>query len=386
MATREKYCALVTGVAKRQGHAFAIAEQIASLGNIKCLILVDKKADELNETQKNLAQRFPDVLIHALNYDVVNLSELSNMFLEARRRVLAVNGTLDIVVNAVGASNVSDFMDDSTYLLRGLVDTSLTHLLLSTKMAFELMVKSAVSARRNALVINVSSDVGIDPTDPFRAAEAVARAGIVTMPRAMQPVFDFLVARNWDQNGDHGSGAKPGRVRICSLLYPADLPTPSGVKDQEIQRRITLGTPEAILNATLPTLAKSLAAATSSGQPKTVTATVADVAVAAKWILEDMTLAGRVVRVGKTKNDIWAVKYQAPPEPKETLTTKAASKVEKAGARAGKGTPPVTSGLLSRFRTGSPPDDHAPAGIASELIKLEDMELRPPREGIRMKL
>lgn len=388
----DKICALVTGAASRQSIGYAIAEALAANGNCKCLILVDKDLSALTETEKLLAGRFKDVQVHALNYDVINLSDLSNMYLETRRRVLAVNGTLDVVVNAVGASNVSDFDADSSYLLRGLVDTSLTHVLLSTKMAFELMVKAAVAQRRNCLVLNISTDVAIDPTDPFRASEAVVRSGVATMPRAMQPVFDFSVARAWDQNGDHADpAAKPGRVRICSLLYPADLPTPAGVRDQEYQRRITLSTRPEILESVFPTLAKNLTAHATSGQTTTTTATVADVAAAAKWVLEDLTLAGRVIRVGRQRNDIWAVKYQSAAsvaaQSGPTLTT--GDQKKRVGTASKTAAPAASStGLLGRLRTGSgsPPDDHAPAGLASELIRLEDMELRPPKQGFKMKL
>ncbi|KAI9025550.1 hypothetical protein DFJ74DRAFT_43103 [Hyaloraphidium curvatum] len=370
-------CALVTGAASRQSFGFAIADAIAP--RCVCLILCDKDEPSLDEASKVLASRHPGVQVVPLRYDVTNLSDLSNLYLECRRRVLAVEGTLDVVVNSVGATNVSDFLEDSSYLLRGLVDTSLTQLLLSTKMAFELMCKSAVSRRRNGVIINVASDAAIEASDPFRAAESVARSGLVTMPRALQPAMDLSVARHWDQNGDLQPGSKPGRVRICTLLYPADMPTPAGVKDQEVQRRVTISFPPPVLEAVLPTLAPGLLNAATSGAPQAaVTSTVADVAAAAMWIVDDATLAGRVVRVGKQRNDIWAVRFASTAPPPEAPAGKTRFGVQAKAAQ--------SPGFLSRLRTGSTPDGHPPAATASELIKLEDVELRPPRDGIQLKL
>ena len=215
---------VVTGGASGIGRA--IAREFAKEGSR--VVILDIQEDKANDTVREIEAQGSRAV--AINVDATRETAIK----AAVKKIIAEQGSLDILINNIGGSESLPFLEADEALWRKILDTNLMTTLLLCHNVLPHMIK-----QRYGRIVNIASTAGRQPR-PFGLAYGAAKAGVISVTRSLAVAM------------------APHNIRV-NCVVPGTIDTealkkllPSVVKDS--LRRVALGRlgqPEEVARAVL---------------------------------------------------------------------------------------------------------------------------------------
>ena len=159
---------LVTGSSRGIGRSIII--EYAKRG-LDVVINYHKNEKLAKELEKEIKDRY-DVRVLTIKCDVSKEEEVEKMF----NQIIDEFGKIDILVNNVGLSRDTLFMDISTKDFKRIIDVNLIGTYLCSKYALKEMLNN-----KKGSIVNISSTNAIDTYYPESAAYDASKSGVISL-------------------------------------------------------------------------------------------------------------------------------------------------------------------------------------------------------------
>lgn len=164
----DKRVVLVTGSSKGIGAATIL--KFASHG-YDVVINYNNSVNQAEELKETILEKY-DINVLNIKADISNEEEVDNMV----KQVIDTYGHIDVLVNNAGIAIDDEFFDHTTDNFRKILDTNLVGMFYISKLVSRYMLD-----RKNGVIINVSSNNGIDCNSPLSLDYDASKAGVISL-------------------------------------------------------------------------------------------------------------------------------------------------------------------------------------------------------------
>lgn len=213
----EKRIAIVTGAAK--GIGLGITEKLCENGFY--VMLLGRGLEVMDETKRLISEGFA---VEGYICDITNASSIK----ETVEKIIALHGTIDVLVNNAGVAKIKPFEETDEALLDFHMDVNIKGTWHMTKEVIPYM-----KAARYGRIINISSVTGAMVCDKGYAAYGMTKAALIGLTKA--------VAVEYAQYGITCNAICPGFILTPNVKRSAATTNPDN--PQEVLDKIAAGVP-----------------------------------------------------------------------------------------------------------------------------------------------
>lgn len=164
----DKKVVLVTGSSKGIGAATIL--RFAKEG-YNVVINYNNSVNETKELKQTILEKY-DVDVLDIKADISNELEVENMV----NKVIDTYGHIDVLVNNAGIAIDDEFFDHTTANFRKILDTNLVGMFYISQLVSKYMLD-----KKSGVIINISSNNGIDCNSPLSLDYDASKAGVISL-------------------------------------------------------------------------------------------------------------------------------------------------------------------------------------------------------------
>lgn len=164
----DKKVVLVTGSSKGIGAATIL--RFAKEG-YNVVINYNNSVNETKELKQTILEKY-DVDVLDIKADISNEIEVENMV----NKVIDTYGHIDVLVNNAGIAIDDEFFDHTTANFRKILDINLVGMFYISQLVSKYMLD-----KKSGVIINISSNNGIDCNSPLSLDYDASKAGVISL-------------------------------------------------------------------------------------------------------------------------------------------------------------------------------------------------------------